>query len=85
MKTITIRYVDDDLAREIKNRARKDGLSVKKWILVALKKMTGLENETVFRKHNDLDHLAGGWSDKETEEFTKNTKIFEKVDKNSWG
>ena len=31
-----------------------------------IKKVTGTGKEPVFKKHNDLDGLAGGWSKKET-------------------
>ena len=40
--------------------------------------------EPVFKKYNDLDALAGGWSKQETKDFLADIKIFEKIDKDIW-
>ena len=60
MKTITIRGIDAELDRVIKSRAQQNNLSVNQWILQALKKITGMMKEPVFKKYHDLDNLAGG-------------------------
>jgi hypothetical protein len=80
MKTVTIRGIDAELDRAIKSRAQQNDLSVNQWILQALKKVTGIGKEPVFRKHHDLDALAGGWSKEETTAFRKNTRFFERID-----
>ena len=80
MKTVTIRGIDTELDRAIKSRAQQNDLSVNQWILNALKKVTGTGKEPVFRKHHDLDALAGGWSKEETMAFRKNTRLFERID-----
>ncbi|MBS3917290.1 MAG: toxin-antitoxin system HicB family antitoxin [Deltaproteobacteria bacterium] len=84
MKTITIRGIEPGLDRVIKSRAKQNNLSVNQWILQALKKITGMGKEPVFKKHNDLDALAGGWSREEVKSFQKNTKIFERIDEDVW-
>jgi hypothetical protein len=84
MKTITIRGVEPGLDRVIKARAKQENLSVNQWILQALKKITGLRKEQVFKKHHDLDGLAGGWSREELKSFQKNTQIFERIDEDVW-
>jgi hypothetical protein len=84
MKTLTIRGIDPELDRVIKSRAQQNDLSVNQWILQALKKVTGTGKELVFRKHRDLESLAGGWSKEETTEFRKNTRIFERIDEDIW-
>ena len=45
---------------------------------------TGTGKEPVFKKHHDLDALAGGWSKEEVKAFQKNTKIFERIDEDLW-
>jgi hypothetical protein len=45
-----------------------------------VKKNTGMGKEPVFKKHHDLDALAGGWSREEVKSFQKNTQIFERID-----
>jgi len=84
MKTITIRRIDSGLDRVIKSRAKQNNLSVNQWILQTLKKVTGLGKEPVFKKHSDLDALAGGWSKEEAKAFQKNTQIFEGIDEDVW-
>jgi len=84
MKTITIRGIDPGMDRVIKSRAKQNSLSVNQWILLALKKVTGMGKEPVFKKHHDLDALAGGWSREEAEAFQKNTQIFERIDEDTW-
>lgn len=84
MKTLTIRGIDDDLARVIKTQAQRNNLSVNQWILQALKKVTGTGKEPVFKTYHDLDHLAGSWTREEAAEFRKNTRMFEKIDEDIW-
>lgn len=84
MKTITIRGIDPELDRVIKSRARQDSLSVNQWVLQTLKKVTGMGKQPVFKKHNDLDALAGGWSKEEVKAFHANTKIFQRIDEDVW-
>jgi hypothetical protein len=84
MKTITIRGIDPGLDQVIKFQAKQNNLSVNQWILQALKKVTGVGKEPIFKKYHDLDHLAGGWSEEEARTFLKNTQIFEKIDEDVW-
>jgi hypothetical protein len=84
MKTITIRGIDPGLDQVIKAQAKQSSLSINQWVLKALKKVTGMEKEPVFKKHHDLDALAGGWSKEEARAFQKNTKMFENIDEDVW-
>jgi hypothetical protein len=84
MKTITIRGIEPGLDRVIKSRAKQNNQSVNQWILQALKKVTGMGKESVFKKYHDLDALAGGWNMEEAKAFQKNTQIFEKIDEEVW-
>jgi len=84
MKTITIRGIDPGLDRAIKSRAKQNNLSVNQWIVQALKKVTGMGKEPVFKRYSDLDSLAGGWSKEEAKAFQRNTQIFERIDEDIW-
>ena len=84
MKSMTIRRIDPGLDRVIKSRAKQKNVSVNQWVLDALKKVTGMGKEPVFKKHTDLDALAGGWSKEEAKAFQKNTRIFERIDEDVW-
>jgi len=84
MKSITVRRIDPGLDRVIKSRAKQKNQSVNQWVLETLKKVTGMGKEPVFKKHTDLDALAGGWSKEEAKAFQKNTQIFERIDEDAW-
>lgn len=84
MKTMTIRGIDEDLDRAIKSRAEKTNLSANQWVLQALKMVTGTAKEPVFKTYQDLDALAGGWSEADAAAFRKNTQVFEQIDKDLW-
>ncbi len=84
MKTITIRGIDHSLAEKIKKEAKKDNLSVNKWIIVQIKKAAGIGGQERFKKHHDLDHLAGTWTKGDMEEFLRHTGHFNRIDKDIW-
>jgi len=84
MKTITVRGVDENLEKALRKRAKSKNESMNKIILNILKKETGLKKEKPFKTYNDLDNLAGTWSEKDLDEFNSNTDIFEKVDLQDW-
>ena len=84
MKTITIRGIDERLNTALKTHALKENQSLNQWVLQALRKMTGMQKEPIFKKYHDLDCLAGGWDDEETKAFHENTRLFEKIDKDIW-
>jgi hypothetical protein len=84
MKSITVRRIDPGLDRVIKSRAKQKNQSVNQWVLETLKKVTGMGKEPVFKKHTDLDALAGGWSKEEAKAFQKSTQIFERIDEDAW-
>jgi hypothetical protein len=84
MKTITIRGIDPELDRFIKLNADENKLSINQWILQTLKNTMGIGKKNLFKQYHDLDHLAGGWGKQEQENFLKNAKNFEKIDKEIW-
>jgi len=44
----------------------------------------GSQKEKPLVEHNDLDHLAGTWSEKEYREFQKKIADFETIDEKYW-
>lgn len=84
MSTITIRGIDETTARILKERAKKEGISVNAVLLKTLRESLGLQKKRRNIIHNDLDHLAGTWSEKDFAEFQKRIADFEIVDKKMW-
>ena len=48
------------------------------------RKELGIKKKKRTVVYNDLDHLAGTWSDKDFEEFLQATADFDKIDENMW-
>ena len=84
MGAITIRGIDETTARILKERARKEGVSVNAVLLKTLRESLGLEKRRRTVIYDDLDHLAGTWSEKDFVEFHKRIADFEIVDEKMW-
>lgn len=72
MKAITVRNLPPEVARAIRDKARKEGLSLNRTVARLLAQATGRGEEKRKRKqvlHHDLDRFFGVWSKKEAEEF----------------
>jgi plasmid stability protein len=66
MKAITIRGIEPELARALKERAEHQGKSVNRFVQDMLKSSLGIEKQKKYsREYSDLDHLFGRWSDDE--------------------
>jgi plasmid stability protein len=84
MNTMTIRGLDDLTISALKEKAKKEGSSVNAAIVKLLQEDLGIKKKKRTMVYNDLDHLAGTWSDKDYKEFSQATADFEKIDKKLW-
>ena len=84
MKTITIRNIDDNLSRVLKIRAKESENSLNTCIINILKQATGLSKKQFLKKYNDLDALAGTWTEEEFYEFNNNISSFNQIDEGMW-
>ena len=82
MSTLTIRGCDDTLSNALQEESRKRGISMNKFVLNLLDEtlLTGKRK----KYHDDLDHLAGTWTEKEAKEFEDHITDFEKIDPDDW-
>ncbi len=83
MKTLTLRGIDDSLAEALKKSSKKLNTSINKTAIHMLKEATGLSNEK-YKTYNDLDSLAGTWTEEEYNQFQDSIKDFEKIDEEIW-
>jgi plasmid stability protein len=71
MNAITLRNLPREVAKAIRERARKEGVSLNRAVIEFLEEATGFTKtkpkEPVL--HHDLDHLFGVWSKEEADEF----------------
>ncbi len=84
MGAMTLRGVDDRMAKALKEKAKKDGNSVNATLIKILRESLGMEKKKRNIVYDDLDHLAGTWTNKDYREFSKKIADFEMVDKKMW-
>ena len=84
MTTMTIRGLDDLTINALKEKAKKEGSSVNAALVKLLQEELGIKKKKRTVVYNDLDHLAGTWSDKDYKEFLQATADFAKIDENMW-
>jgi len=53
-------------------------------MLKLLKESLGIDKKKRGVIYDDLDHLAGTWSNMDAAEFERATSVFEKVDEEMW-
>jgi len=84
MTTMTIRGLDELTVKALKEKAKKEGSSINAALIKLVQENLGIKNKKRTVVYNDLDHLAGTWSDKDCKEFLQATADFEKIDKDLW-
>lgn len=82
---LTIRY-DEDLAREIEELARREGLSRNQAVLRLLRKGAGIPEGGKGRDviGSSLDWFVGSWSEEQAREFDEAVADFERIDQELW-
>jgi hypothetical protein len=68
MNPITLRNLPPEIEQAIRKRATADGLSLNKTVLRMLEECWG-QRKAGRELHDDLDHLAGSWSEEEAAAF----------------
>lgn len=84
MNAITVRNLPPAVAKAVKDKARKERLSLNKAIVRLLEEATGAGRGKERVVHHDLDHLAGTWSEGEYEEFLSASKAHRPIDSEMW-
>jgi len=85
MKTITVRGLDEIIAKNLKRMAGQNGKSVNQFVLDTLKERLGLKKEKKYTViHHDMDHLFGIWSENEFKWIQGNIDSERKIDKELW-
>ena len=70
MKAITVRNIPPDVAKAIKEKAKKEHLSLNRAVVELLEETTVPAKSPRKRVlHHDLDFLAGVWTKEEADEF----------------
>ncbi|MBK8903446.1 MAG: toxin-antitoxin system HicB family antitoxin [Anaerolineaceae bacterium] len=85
MKQLTIRGVDEKLHETLQNKANQQGLSLNRYVLHLIKESVGLAASSLpEQEFDDLDDLAGTWTEAEYTEFANNLDAQRKIDAEMW-
>ena len=84
MNAITVRNLPPAVAKAVKEKARKEKLSLNKAILSLLEEATGARQGKKRVVHHDLDHLAGMWSEAEYRQFMDALREQRQIDPEMW-
>lgn len=84
MANLSIRGVDDQALERIKAAAQRQGQSVNAYLVGLIRRDVGLAGGHARRRYDDLDHLAGTWSEQDFDELMAAQADFERVDADLW-
>ena len=73
---VTLRNIPPDIARAIRQRAKRDGTSLNRTVINLLQ-----EKPTRYR---DLDAFAGSWTKEQADEFDRTLAEQRKIDPEMW-
>ncbi len=83
MSTMSIRGLDSKTLAALKRQAEAEGSSLNALVVRLLQGGSGFKAATK-RHFDDLDALAGTWTEKELRAFEKSTRPFNEVDPALW-
>jgi len=85
MSAITVSGLDEQTQLRLREEAHRRGVSVNDLVLEYLRKETqGADAKSLHQVHNELDALAGTWSEDEAREFEAAVAGFEQIDAVLW-
>ena len=82
MKSITIHNLDEDLARNIRQKARRQGTSLNKTIKELLRESLGISGKK--RAYADFSEFFGVWSKQEAKKIESALEDSERIDPEDW-
>jgi hypothetical protein len=84
VKTITLRNLPPDLERALEREARTSGSSLAATVIRHLRLAMGLDRTGRATRYDDLDGLAGTWSDQEADAFARVLAEQRAIDSELW-
>ena len=87
MNQLTLRGLDGDLERRLREVARQRQISLNKAAIMLLRRGAGLEPDELAATDvigDTLDHLIGSWTAAEARDFDAAVSCFEQIDEEIW-
>jgi DNA-binding ferritin-like protein (Dps family) len=84
MSAITVRNLPPKVAKAIREKARKERLSMNKAVIKLLEEATGATQETRKVVHHDLDQFFGTWTREEADAFDRALREQRQIEPETW-
>ncbi len=84
MGAITVRNLPPKVARAIREKARKERLSLNKAVVKLLEQATGEGHGSKKAVHHDLDRFFGTWTKEEADAFDEALREQRQVEPEMW-
>ena len=84
MGAITLRNLPPQVARAIREKARKERLSMNKAVIRLLEEATGATREAHKVVHHDLDGFFGTWTREEADAFDQALREQRQIEPEMW-
>ncbi len=85
MNQLTVRGLDIELNKALKQEAAEQGVSVNRLVVQVLREAVGLyATAPTVREFHDLDHLAGTWNTADAAEFDDALNEQRQIDAELW-
>lgn len=84
MNAVTVRNLPPGVAKAVKEKARKEKLSLNKAIVRLLEEATGVEKGKKKILHHDLDRFFGTWTKEEADAFDEAMREHRQIDPEMW-
>ena len=84
MSAITLRNLPPKVAKAIREKARKERLSMNKTVIKLLEEATGATRETRRAIHHDIDRFFGTWTKEEADAFDERLREQRQIEPEMW-
>ena len=84
MPTVTLRGLKEEEAERLREEARREGISLNALLLRLVREAAGLAHRPRRPRYDDLDDLAGTWTEEEAQEFLAALEETERIDPGMW-
>lgn len=84
MNAITVRNLPPEVAKAVKEKARKEKLSLNKAVVRLLEEATGVEKRKQKVVYHDLDRFFGTWTKEEADAFDEAMREHRQIDPEMW-
>ena len=84
MNAITVRNLPPEVAKAVREKARKEKLSLNKAVVRLLEEAMGADKGKEKVVHHDLDRFFGTWTKEEADAFDDATRDHRKIDPEMW-